>query len=243
MKKILLTGAAGFLGQRLYKAFENDYSIKLMDVVDFTSDHEIIVGDVSQPETCKAAIEGVDILVIAHMFPRPYTTPDGPYDANVKGTANLLHAAHEAGIKRVVLVSSVDACRGWDKSIKREPCLRPQGNDLYTTTKACQEIVAESFHNETGIEIGVLRVGYIVDLDDMVDKYGTKLPRAAAGMVDRTDIGVIARKVIEKTELNYEVHYVYSIVNQECEESMTSTIEQLNWKPIQEQEKEQLLNV
>ena len=236
MKKILLTGAAGFLGQRLYKAFENDYSIKLMDIVDFKSNHEIIVGDVSQPEICKAAIEGVDTLVIAHMFPRPYLTPEGPYDANVKGTANLLHAAHEAGIKRVVLISSVDACRGWDKSVKREPSLRPRGNDLYTTTKACQEIVAESFHNETGIEIGVLRVGYIVDLKDMVDKYGTKLPRAAAGMVDRAYVGVVAREVIEKPDLDYEVHYVYSIVNQECEESMASAIEKLNCKPIQEKE-------
>jgi nucleoside-diphosphate-sugar epimerase len=234
MRKVLFTGAAGFLGQSLYKAFEDDYSIRLMDIVDFSSKHEVVVGNVSELEICRAAMNGVDILVIAHMFPRPYIAPEGPYDANVKGTANLLYAAYEAGVKRVILISSVDACRGWDKSVERNPALRPVGNELYSATKACQEIVAESFHNETGIEIGVLRVGYIVDLNNMVDKYGKKLQKAAAGMVDRADIGIVAKRVIEKVELDYEVHYVYSIVDQECEESMISTIEELDWKPLQE---------
>ena len=77
-----------------------------------------MVGDVADLEACRTATRGVDALVIAHMATRQtgsYDTPAAAFDVNVKGTANVLFAAVENGVKRAILISScgvVNGCRG-----------------------------------------------------------------------------------------------------------------------------------
>ena len=88
--KVLVTGACGFLGRGLIEPFAGRHELRLMDVVDWQTPHEKVVGDVADLETCRRAVQGCQAVVIAHMASRQagaYETPVLPFDANVKGTA------------------------------------------------------------------------------------------------------------------------------------------------------------
>ncbi|MBN2581499.1 MAG: NAD(P)-dependent oxidoreductase, partial [Planctomycetes bacterium] len=175
--KVLVTGAGGFLGRGLIVPFESKHTLRLMDVVDWPTPHEKIVGDVADLETCRRAVQGMDAIVIAHMASRQagaYEAPTVAFDVNVKGTANLFFAAAEQGIRRVVLISTGGVVGAYKGSfLSRDLPLKAVS--LYGLTKALQEIVAEQYHREFGFQVAVLRLGYILSADDhdnVVDKYG-----------------------------------------------------------------------
>jgi len=236
--KVLVTGAAGHLGRGIVVPFEeHGYALRLMDVTPMQSTHEVITGDVADLNSVRDAVGGVDAVVIAHMAPtRPnaYDTPTVPFDANVKGTANLFFAAAEAGIERVVLVSSTAAITGHD--LDRYPHdLLPKTltgeKGLYALTKGLQEVIAEHFHRQHGIRVAVLRPAYIIDADTMTDKAGRTIPHYMDHLVDRRDIGEAARLALECPDLGYEAFNLMGTVEALEKWDVRYTCERLGWKP------------
>ncbi|WOO43568.1 NAD(P)-dependent oxidoreductase [Rubellicoccus peritrichatus] len=229
-KKIAFTGSAGFLGTSIYQAFEGDYELRLADVAEFNAGHEKMIGDVVDFDFCKRLVDGMDYLVIGHMYPRPYgVVPTRIFDVNVTGTANLLYAAVQSGVKRVALISSVAACSEHDPAVDLNG-LRPKGSEMYSTTKACQEIIAEAIHEEFGLEIASIRIGYVVDCRSKVNKYGNVLKEFVSGMIDRGDVGIVTRKFIEIPGLKYEVRPAYSFSEPGHYPSGIATFQYLNWR-------------
>lgn len=231
-ERVLFTGSAGFLGRALWTAFAGDYTIRLCDVTDFEAGpHEKYVGDVADPHFCARVVKDCDMVVVAHMFPRPNHTPLGAFHANVTGTALLLHAAHHAGVRRCCLVSSVSAVNGHPQDVPRTPDLPLMGRDVYSATKACQEVVARSVFVEHALPCAVLRIGYVVDLEQMTDKYDTPLAGPKPGMIDRHECSVVCRKALEKPDLSYEVFYVYSFCDEEHRPEGLASYAALGWTP------------
>lgn len=111
-KILVITGAGGFLGKGLIRVLEGMYTLRLVDIRDFETPHEKRIGDVADLDFCMEVMKGAHLLLIAHMSPRPYDTPYGPFNVNVTGTANLLFAAQANGTKRACIISSVDAVHG-----------------------------------------------------------------------------------------------------------------------------------
>ncbi len=232
--KVLITGAGGFLGRGLVVPFEErGDSLRLMDVVSFSSRHETVIGDVADLETVMKAAAGMEAIVIAHMAPRTnnsYDFPTLPFDINVKGTANLFHAAVKNGIKKVVVISStsvMDYC----KSENLPHDLPPMSRGFYGLSKVCQEMIAESFALEHKIRVACLRVGYIVDGDKNVDKYGRKIEERAPLDTDRRDIGEVARLFLDREDLTFERFTVMSTPEAMIPWDLRYTCERLNWKP------------
>ncbi len=232
-KNIVFTGSAGFLGRGIIRTFEKDFRLRLVGVSDFETDHEKMIGDVSDPEFCRRALSGMDYLVIAHMYPRKlgYENPCGAYNANVTGTANLLYAAHMNGIKRICLISSESAVSGRPKGIAHAPETRPAALDVYSATKACQEITAEAFQRQYGLEIAIMRIGYVVDLDERLDKYGKKVNEFNVPIIDPRDCGDAVRCALELPKLSCQVFYVYSLCTPENGPEGFPTYDALNWQP------------
>jgi nucleoside-diphosphate-sugar epimerase len=239
--KVLVTGAGGFLGRGLVIPFQGKSDLRLMDVADWDTPHEKVVGSVADLATCRRALEGGEGLVIAHMASvqeGSYQTPEIPFDSNVKGTANLFFAAAEAGIRRAVLVSSTSSIGYWTlekgRFITRDVPLRPWARtDIYAITKACQEVIAESYHREKKMQVGVLRIGYILSSDDpnhVVDKYGKHIRVRYAANTERRDIGLAARLALESPDLGYEVFYVMSSPEAEKCYDVAYTRTRLGWK-------------
>ncbi len=232
--KILFTGAGGFLGQGLVKPFARDHDLRLIDIADFETGHEKLMGDVSDLDTALRSVEGVDAIVIAHMASRQagaYENPSTCFDANVRGTANLFFAANKLGVNKVCLISSTGAVSGNPDGMYLTRNLYPKGRDMYTLTKACQEVIAEQYHRICGIKTAVLRVGGIIDTDEGTNKYGIKKTDHIDVLVDRRDIGTVAKLALELPNLEYEVFYVYGCLEADefCDAGYTR--KRLQWTP------------
>ncbi len=233
--KTLITGAAGYLGRGLILPFEGKHDLRLMDVVEFESPHEVFVGSVADLDDCRKMLDGVDAMVIAHMASRQagsYDTPIAPFDVNVKGTANLLFAAVERGIKNVALISSIGVVAAHQAAGTFLTLDMPmQGPGMYGITKICQEVIAEQFHLEHGIGVAALRPAYITDADSCKDKYGREANECNWQFIDRRDIGEAARLAIELPDLGFEKFYVLGTPMAKDHADMTPTYERLGWTP------------
>lgn len=233
--KILITGAAGYLGRGLILPFEGKHDLRLMDVVEFDSPHEVFVGSVTDLDDCRRMLNGIDAMIIAHMASRQagsYNTPDAPFDVNVKGTANLLFAAVERGIKNVVLISSIAVLAAHQKTGTFHTLDLPfEGPGMYGISKICQEVVAEQFHLEHGIGVAALRAGYITDADSCKDKYGREAHECNWEFIDRRDIGEAARLAIELPDLGFEKFFILGTPMAKEFAEMAPSFERLGWKP------------
>jgi nucleoside-diphosphate-sugar epimerase len=235
--KILITGAAGYTGSRLILPFEGKHELRLLDVQPFESDHETIIGDVTDLDTVRKAVEGVDALVIGHMASRhnkAYEQPTLPFDVNVRGTANLFHAAVENGIDRVCLLSSIATVHGYPKGTFYSRDLAPKPQDssyYYSMTKALQEMTAETFHRCKGIKVSIIRLGWVVDADSRIDKYGTPLLENHPILIDPRDAGEIVRRSLELPDLHYELFYAIGTPEADAYCDVAYTRERLNWTP------------
>jgi dihydroflavonol-4-reductase len=111
----LVTGATGFLGSAVARALvgrgepvralvRRSSSLRLLEELPV----EIVTGDLDEPASCRAALEGCDALFhVAADYRLWVPQPDAMYRTNVEGTRHLLAAAGDAGIRRIVYTSSV----------------------------------------------------------------------------------------------------------------------------------------
>lgn len=233
--RIAITGAGGFLGRALVSTLGAEFPLRLMDVVLIEGKHESRVGDVSKLEDAKGLCEGCSHLVIAHMAPQGpqnYGTPTMPFDVNVKGTANLFHAAVAHGIKRVVLISSgasVMKHAAEKKFLTADLSLTPQGG-MYPLSKALQEYIARFYFDNHGIEVSVLRPYYICDEDSLSDKYGKKRPSVNFQFIDPRDIAQAALLSFKVPKLGYEVFYLMGHPDAEEKADIQHLKDVLGWK-------------
>jgi hypothetical protein len=169
---ILITGAAGNIGQHLARGLEAESPLRLADVRTIPGDSRWAALDVTNPAQAFAVIQdikGVVHLAIASGHEGDYE--DGAFnqlrfDVNVKGTWNLLEAARCAQVKRFVYVSSIMVTWGYppDGMIAGDAPAKPVGT--YALTKTLAESICESFARNHGMSIVCLRIPKPIDLND-----------------------------------------------------------------------------
>src|SRR5690554_1591029 len=121
MNKILITGGAGFIGSNLTEHFLNKgYVVRCLDnfatgyhhnIEAFLSNpnYELLEGDIRDLDTCQKAVEGMDYVLhqaALGSVPRSINDPITSNEVNVSGFINMLVAARDAGIKRMVYAAS-----------------------------------------------------------------------------------------------------------------------------------------
>ncbi|MEM6757031.1 MAG: NAD(P)-dependent oxidoreductase [Planctomycetota bacterium] len=119
-------------------------------------------GDLTDPNAVHAAIEGHDALI--HLAANPSTHADlrnqlvGP---NIIGLQNVLHAAVDQGVRRIILASSVQATL-FDRRPHR-PHLDSQGaRNWYGLTKVFAEHAGAMFHQKYGVDVIAVRIGWFM---------------------------------------------------------------------------------
>jgi UDP-N-acetylglucosamine 4-epimerase len=173
MRKILVTGGAGFIGRNLVKSLLNDKEETFVRVLDNLStgkienieefigypNFEFINGDIRDKNLCRKACIGIDY--ISHQaalgsVPRSIIDPITSAEVNVNGFINILWAAKEANIKRIVYASSSSVYGDLNHSPKVETTV---GKILspYAATKMANELFAEAFAKNYGITLCGLR--------------------------------------------------------------------------------------
>lgn len=171
---ILVTGADGFIGSHLTEALvRQGYRVRAFVLYNsFNSwgwlDHcapdvkgqfEVFAGDIRDPHGVKEAMKGCDaVLHLAALIAIPYSyhSPDTYVDTNVKGTLNVLQAARELSVKRVVHTSTSEVY-GTARFVPITEEHPLQGQSPYSATKIAADQLAYSFYASFGLPVVIVR--------------------------------------------------------------------------------------
>jgi len=187
MRKILVTGGAGFIGSNLVKKLLQDGdSITVLD--SFLSGHHenlepfpsirIIEGDVRDRNAVETAIKGAEVvfhLAASVGNKRSIDLPITDAEINVLGTLNVLEAARKEGVRKIVASSSAGIF-GELKTlpIKEDHPIEP--DSPYGCTKLCEEKLCLSYAKLYDIEAVCLRYFNVYGPNQRFDAYGNVIP-------------------------------------------------------------------
>ena len=165
----LVTGGAGFIGSHIaeglvsrgerVRVLDNLSTGKIEKISAIRDRVEFIRGDITRPEDCAKACQGVTYVLhqaAIRSVPKSMDRPLPSNEANVTGTLNLLVAARDAKVKRVVYASSSSAYGGCKTYPQRED-MRPQPLSPYAVSKLAGEHYAIVFAKSFGLETVSLR--------------------------------------------------------------------------------------
>jgi dTDP-glucose 4,6-dehydratase len=172
--KVLVTGAAGFIGSSLVEALlQRGARVRAMvhydsrpgrgnlDVIEQRDSEriELIAGDVRDPYFVRTAVEGchtVFHLAALIGIPFSYVAPATYIATNVQGTLNVLEACRAAGVERIVHTSTSE-CYGTARYVPIDEEHPLQAQSPYAASKIAADKVAESYHLSFGLPVSTLR--------------------------------------------------------------------------------------
>ncbi len=169
MAKYLITGVAGFIGSNIahtlvaqghqVRGIDNLSDGRMGNLAGILDRVDLRQADITDDDAMRSACTGMDYVLhqaARGSVPRSLADPVGSNHANVVGTLKVLHAAREAGVRRVVLASSSSVYGDTPTLPKREdmPCapISP-----YAVSKYAGELYAQSFAHLLGLESVCLR--------------------------------------------------------------------------------------
>jgi NAD dependent epimerase/dehydratase len=173
-KNVLVTGADGFIGSHLVeRLIEEGYKIKAFVCYNsFNSwgwidslplkvkdQLEIFAGDIRDPNGVRSAMKDVDLvfhLAALIAIPFSYHSPDSYIDTNVKGTLNIIQAAKDLQVQRV-LVTSTSEVYGTAQYVPIDEKHPRQPQSPYSASKIGADCIAESFYRSFNTPITIVR--------------------------------------------------------------------------------------
>lgn len=173
MKKILVTGADGFIGSHLTEYLvRKGYSVRAFVLynsfnslgwldhspLEITKELDVFAGDVRDPNGVRTAMKGCHaVLHLAALIAIPYSyhSPDSYVDTNIKGTLNILQAARDLDVK--VVHTSTSEVYGTAQFVPITEEHPLQGQSPYSATKIGADQLALSFYRSFDMPVSILR--------------------------------------------------------------------------------------
>jgi NAD dependent epimerase/dehydratase len=172
--KVLVTGAAGFIGSHLAERLVRDgYSVRAyvhynsrndwgnLELIDpaVLREIEVVTGDIADPFSVRAATHGV--RVVYHLssliaIPYSYVAPQSYVNTNVLGAINVLQAAREEGVERVIHTSTSE-CYGTARYVPIDETHPLQGQSPYSASKIGADMLAESYWRSFSLPVSTIR--------------------------------------------------------------------------------------
>ena len=171
-KTAFITGADGFIGSHLAEtAVRAGYKVKALcqynsfsswgwlDQSPLKNEMEIVLGDVRDPAQMRSLARGVDVvfhLAALIAIPYSYQAPSSYVDTNVQGTLNVLQAAMDEGVERVIQTSTSEVY-GTARYVPIDESHPLQAQSPYSATKIGADALAYSFYSSFGLPVTIAR--------------------------------------------------------------------------------------
>lgn len=173
-KRVLVTGADGFIGSHLTEALiDKGYEVRAFVFYNSFNSWgwldslpsekleklDVFCGDIRDPNGVREAMDGVDIvfhLAALIAIPFSYHSPDSYVDTNIKGTLNILQASRILNTERI-LVTSTSEVYGTAQYVPIDEKHPFQGQSPYSATKIAADRLAESFYRSFNTPVTIVR--------------------------------------------------------------------------------------
>lgn len=173
-KKVLVTGADGFIGSHLTEhLLEQGYDVRAFVLYNSFNSYgwldtlpkeklkhiDFFAGNVCDPNGVKVAMQDIDtVFHLAALIAIPYSyhSPDSYVDTNIRGTLNVLQAARQLNISRI-LVTSTSEVYGTAQYVPIDEKHPFQGQSPYSATKIGADRLAESFYRSFDLPLSIVR--------------------------------------------------------------------------------------
>ena len=199
--KYLITGGAGFIGSHIVRGLlAQGADVRVLD--NFSSgkrenlhglEVEVLEGDLRDASTIAQAVRGVNIIFHEAAFvsvPESMEKPQECFDVNITGTSILFDAARKAGVQRVVIASSA-AVYGDSTAMPLIEDTPLKQLSPYAVSKRVDEMYAELFTNQFGLEVAALRYFNVYGPRQRPDSmYAAAVPIFIRRMLDNKPITV-----------------------------------------------------
>ena len=195
--KVLVTGGGGFIGSHIVdRLLADGHSVRVLDnfatgrrenLLDVLSDIELVEGDIQSYERVHHAVSGCDVVLhqgALPSVPRSVQDPLTSNATNVTGTLNVLLAARDSGVQRVVYASS-SSIYGANPELPKHEGLLPQPFSPYAVAKLAGEGFCRSFHEIFGLETVALRYFNVFGpRQDPLSQYAAVIPNFISALRD-----------------------------------------------------------
>lgn len=198
MGKYLVTGGAGFIGSNIVEELlKQGKTVRVLDnfstgrrenIQPFVDHLELIEGDIRSLSTVFRAVDGVDFVIhqaALPSVPRSISDPVTTNEVNITGTLNVLLAARDRKVQRVILASS-SSVYGNDPRQPKHEDMRPQPMSPYAISKLAGEVYCSVFNRLYGLETVILRYFNIFGpRQDPDSQYSAVIPKFINLMRDK----------------------------------------------------------
>lgn len=174
-RNVLVTGASGFLGSWLVHALRaagaevvglvRDQRQNFNTLGDPLSEPtSVAYGDLSSVDTLRRVIAEYECCTVFHLAAQPIVNvalkdPIGTFEANIRGTWNLLEACRQAGDVSRVLVASSDKAYGVSDILPYKEDMPLNGTHPYDVSKSCTDLICRTYFETYGLPVCVTRAG------------------------------------------------------------------------------------
>ncbi len=206
LTNILLTGAAGRIGQSFREHTGDRYRLRLADRdIDRIGDphgNEIFALDAADPAACLAACTGMEVVIHLAADPSPAADFYGSlFDNNIKATYNIFRAAKDQGCRRVIYASSIRTLEGYPQGAPLTPDLPVCPIDMYGASKCFGEATAHAFATSEGLSSIVIRIG------TFHPQWGERNASAAglSRIISKRDMSQLLARCVETPDIPFAI--------------------------------------
>jgi nucleoside-diphosphate-sugar epimerase len=194
--RFLVTGGAGFIGSNIVEELlKRNHTVRVLDnlstgkkenLTDFLGRIEFIQGDVRNYDQVRSALDGIEVVLhqaALSSVPRSISDPISSNDVNAGGTLNVLKAAKDAGVRRVIYASS-SSVYGDTPELPKHEGMVPNPLSPYAVSKLTAELYCRVFPRIYGLETVALRYFNVFGpRQDPLSQYSAVIPKFITAML------------------------------------------------------------
>jgi NAD+ dependent glucose-6-phosphate dehydrogenase len=237
-RKVLITGARGRIGTCLIEGLKDQYDLRLHNRTPETQPegYEHVTAVLADYESVRPMMDGIDTVI--HMAANP--SVQAPWDDilndNIIATRNVLEAAKEAGVRRVIFASSNHSMGMYDRDgewpVYVSMPVRPDSH--YGASKVIGEVFGRYYYDAFGLEFISLRIGWFTERHRLESAKDHSILRAM--WLGPKDMVNVTQGAIE-TKVPFGIYYAIS-ENADRRWDITNTIIDLGYRPVERWDEE-----